>query len=70
MTRRIRFFALIAVIGIITSSSVPTAQSGTSATPVSAADDPDFAARRNGLRFRRFGHVLKSIKGWRDGRTG
>ncbi len=44
MTRRIRFFALVVIIGITVSSSVPTAQSGSPATAVAATDDADFAA--------------------------
>ncbi len=44
MTTRIRIFVFIGVIGIIASSSVPTAQSGNAAIAVAAADDPDFAA--------------------------
>ena len=44
MTRRIRFFALVVIIGITASSSVPTAQSGSAATPAASSDDADFAA--------------------------
>ena len=44
MTRRIRFFASVVIIGITVSSSVPTAQSGSPATAVAATDDADFAA--------------------------
>jgi hypothetical protein len=42
MTRKIRFFALVAIIGITLSSAVPTAQSGKPAA--ATTDDADFAA--------------------------
>jgi hypothetical protein len=44
MTRRFRYFALAAVIGITVSSAVPTAQSGSPAAGSAVADDTDFAA--------------------------
>jgi hypothetical protein len=44
MTRKIRLFAFLTVIGLTVSSAVPTAQSGKPAAATAVTDDADFAA--------------------------